>query len=454
MVSAAPGGPPGARSRPGPGRAARSRCRRPGPASAVPLPPLDQQPRPDARGVRRVAHPAVPALAAVAGGGASDRRVGRTGGRRADRRRGRRSSRRVRRGSVPDRPGSMPPATREVSHADRTPVRSRRVARSLHRRVATGLQVVHEVRLLCDASVTYVAPSSSDALSVASPLTPSVRKDPCARTSRQPPRARAPRCPRHSPPRWPSSACPRFAAAAPPTTPVHLRDPLRQRRHRHRRVRRGAAPRRHVVQPAGRRPLQRQRRRVATTPAPLPRSPRRPARRRGGRRARRRHPERRRPTGWPWSAGGRCAEFLSYEGTFTAADGPRPGMTSTDIGVASRAPSAGQSLSRALRPGHGRAACGRPRAAHRGGQPAAPRAAARRPRATTPRPTRSAPSRAPAPPPRWSASRSPYAAWSSATFPASAASTCRTPTVTATPPPPTASSWPVRSRWSSATRSR
>ena len=36
---------------------------------------------------------------------------------------------------------------------------------------------------------------------------------------------------------------PAFAQAAPPTTPVHLRDPLRQHRRRHRRVRRGAPAR-------------------------------------------------------------------------------------------------------------------------------------------------------------------------------------------------------------------
>ena len=41
------------------------------------------------------------------------------------------------------------------------------------------------------------------------------------------------------------------------------------------------------------------------------------------------------PTASPWSVpGGNVVQFLSYEGSFTATNGPAAGMTSTDIGVA------------------------------------------------------------------------------------------------------------------------
>jgi hypothetical protein len=45
-------------------------------------------------------------------------------------------------------------------------------------------------------------------------------------------------------------------------------------------------------------------------------------------------------------AAGQVIEFLSYEGTFTAADGPAAGTTSTDIGAAESSAPAGQSLQR------------------------------------------------------------------------------------------------------------
>ena len=53
---------------------------------------------------------------------------------------------------------------------------------------------------------------------------------------------------------------------------------------------------------------------------------------------------------------GKVIEFLSYEGSFTATNGPAKGMTSTDIGVSERdSPPAGKSLQRA---GSGKAAIG------------------------------------------------------------------------------------------------
>jgi DNA/RNA endonuclease G (NUC1) len=45
-------------------------------------------------------------------------------------------------------------------------------------------------------------------------------------------------------------------------------------------------------------------------------------------------------------AAGQVVEFLSYEGTFTATDGPAAGLTSTDIGVAETSAPVGQSLQR------------------------------------------------------------------------------------------------------------
>jgi hypothetical protein len=45
-------------------------------------------------------------------------------------------------------------------------------------------------------------------------------------------------------------------------------------------------------------------------------------------------------------AAGQVAEFLSYEGTFTAADGPAAGILSTDIGVSETSVPVGQSLQR------------------------------------------------------------------------------------------------------------
>lgn len=46
------------------------------------------------------------------------------------------------------------------------------------------------------------------------------------------------------------------------------------------------------------------------------------------------------------NAGGEVVEFLSYEGTFTATDGPAAGRASTDIGVAESSSPVGQSLQR------------------------------------------------------------------------------------------------------------
>ena len=218
-------------------------------------------------------------------------------------------------------------------------------------------------------------------------------------------------------------------------------------------------PGRHQRRRLDRRALQRQRTARSTTPTRCRPSPRR---RRAVRRRVVDYPANGIQNGSPDGLAlverhGTVAEFLSYEGTFTA-DG-RPGER------ARRAPT---SASSEVGTGAGRPACPaattRPPATtcgrRRGGEHARARSTRRwtaeprrSSRATPRRPTRSAPSRAPASAPRSPASRSTCAASSSATCPASAASTCRTPTATATPPPPTASSWPARSRSASATRS-
>ena len=171
----------------------------------------------------------------------------------------------------------------------------------------------------------------------------------------------------------------------------------------------------------------------------------RPARRRwrSSTTRQRRPAERRRRTGSPWS--GRTARSPSSSptrDTFAATGGPAAGMTSIDIGVAAvgqRAPVGTHACSKRndrRRHRHLRVAgTGRGHRRARVNPPARagpPPSRSSRATPTDPRDRRGAGHRRDdAQPP---ASRSPCAASSWATSPASAASTSRTPTVTATPP--------------------
>ena len=230
---------------------------------------------------------------------------------------------------------------------------------------------------------------------------------------------------------------------------VHLRDPLRQRRRRRRRVRRGASSRPAPPPRAGRSSsttatagavydADRAASRCRSVTGPAVAVDRLPGERPASRTAR--------PTASRWSARtARVAEFLSYEGAFTAVGGPANGMTSTDIGVsrgrqrggrASRCRARYNTETEALQwfsPARRQQGRGEPDLHARAAAAGNPCDADADPR------DRRGPGRR-APRPRSPASRSPSAASSSATSPASAASTCRTPTATATPPPPTASS--------------